>query len=125
MKVSAMFATALWAAIALGVGCSSSSGSGNNPSPPTCKGATGSAGPGSTACSSCTQGSCGSQIASVETACTAYVSCYSGCQCSDLTCISGCLSKIDSTCQNAYVPLASCLSQKCSSPCAGTTPDGG
>jgi hypothetical protein len=55
------------------------------------------------------------------------VSCFAGCDCSDLSCISGCLSKIDATCENADGPLAACLSSKCATPCGATSgsPDGG
>jgi hypothetical protein len=110
----------------LGVGaCSSSSSGGGKSGAPSCQGNTGQTGAGSPACSSCLQNNCGSQLSSVESACSAYVSCYEGCQCSDISCISGCAQKIDSTCQNAYGPLTSCLSQNCSTPCGTGPVDGG
>jgi hypothetical protein len=137
MRLRAISAAAMWAAIPVIVGCSSGSGNGSGSdsgsgsgsdsgasSVPTCKGATASTGPGSAACNSCLQGSCGSQVSSVQSSCSAYVTCYSGCQCSDTACITGCLSHIDSPCQNAYLGLVTCLSQSCSAPCNGTT-DGG
>jgi hypothetical protein len=70
---------------------------------------------------------CGSQIAALEGACGAFVSCYEGCDCSDYMCIGGCQAKIDSTCTNAYNPFTSCLIQSCTSQCASATtgPDGG
>jgi hypothetical protein len=126
MKLRLMLATAMLATVALVVGCSSSSSDGGNATPPTCKGATGSAGPGSSACNSCTQSSCGSQISAIESECSAYVSCYEGCDCSNLTCIAGCQSQIDSACMNAYNPFTSCLVQNCTSQCVGSTgSDGG
>jgi hypothetical protein len=124
MKVSGWFAAAV-SAVAVLVACSSSS-SGGGSSVPTCQGATGTMGAGSSACSSCLQSSCGSQISSVESSCGAYLTCYQGCQCSDLSCLEGCLSKIDSTCQNPEESLATCLTQSCSSQCTTTTvSDGG
>jgi hypothetical protein len=109
------------------VACSSSNNSSNSTAGvPSCQGASASTGPGSTACNSCLQTSCGSQIGAVQSGCGAYVACYDGCQCSDLNCISGCLGKIDSTCQNSYGPLVSCLSQSCATPCGTSSPkDGG
>jgi hypothetical protein len=63
-------------------------------------------------------------VASVESACGAYVSCYEGCECSDLTCLQGCLAKIDSTCESADSPLETCIMQSCSSQCNGSTTTG-
>jgi len=83
MKMRSMVATAMLATVAVVVGCSSSSSDGGNASAPTCKGATGSTGAGSSACNSCTQSSCGSQISALEGACSAFVNCYEGCDCSN------------------------------------------
>ncbi len=125
MTASTMFANAASAAIAVLVACSSSS-SGNSDSYPTCQGAKEPTGAGSSACSSCLQTGCGSQISSVETSCGAYLTCYQGCQCSDLACLQSCLSKIDGACQNAYGPFTTCLTQSCESQCTTTTAsDGG
>ena len=49
---------------------------------------------------------------------------YQGCQCSNDTCLSGCESKIDSTCQSVYAPLDQCILQHCATPC-GDVIDGG
>jgi hypothetical protein len=124
MKVSTLLAAVTAAISIFAVACSSSSSSGSGSSSyPTCQGATGTSGAGSTACSSCVESHCGSQVSAVESTCSAYLSCYQGCQCSDATCLEGCVSKMDSACQNADGPLASCITQNCSSQCEG--PDGG
>jgi hypothetical protein len=108
------------------VACSSSSDNGGGGAmAPTCQGATGMTGPGSAACSACLQTNCGSQLSSAQSACGAYITCYSGCQCSDFNCITGCLSKIDGPCANAEGPLTMCLDQNCSSQCMAGSQDGG
>jgi hypothetical protein len=117
MKVFATGLAAGFVAILALAACSSSSNKGNS-SPPTCIGATGSTGAGSSSCNTCLQATCSSEIAAVQGACAAYVGCYSTCQCSDVQCLIGCLSKIDSTCQNSYGPFSNCLSHNCMSECA-------
>lgn len=123
MKMPTMFAVAGAAVVSLLVACSSSSSSsGGTGSVPSCQGAAGSTGPGSSACSSCLQSSCGSQLSSYLSSCSAYNGCYEACQCSDTNCIAGCLSKIDSTCQSPFGSFAMCLSQSCASQCMVTVP---
>jgi len=127
MKIPRLAVALSSAAIVLAfVACSSSSNDNNagGASPTSCQGPPAATGPGSDACSACAQISCGSQLSSVGSSCGAYVTCYSGCQCSDFTCIQGCLNRIDDTCRSAYGPLAICLSQSCPSPCAPPA-DGG
>jgi hypothetical protein len=127
MKRSAIFAVIASGALSIVVACSSSSG-GSSSGPPSCQGATGTTGAGTSACNSCLESNCGSQISSVEGACSAFVSCYSGCQCTDSQCLLNCVTmKIDSTCQNSYGPLQTCQSNNCSMACAQTTipTDGG
>jgi len=126
MKMSCWLTTAIPAAVALLIACSSSS-SGAGSGVPSCQGATGTTGAGSAACSSCLQSSCGSQISSVKSSCGAYITCYEGCQCSDLSCVGGCLSDIDSACETPEESLTTCLSQNCASQCNTTTTvsDGG
>lgn len=126
MRVSTLLSSGVIAAAALVAACSSSSSSGGSSGYPTCQGATGSTGPGSSACSSCVESNCGSDVSSVESACGAYLSCYEGCQCSDLSCIENCESKITGNCSSAETPLSTCLSQHCASQCSGETmSDGG
>ena len=125
MKMRASFTAAALAVAVVIVGCSSSSG-GGAPSTPTCKGGAGATGAGSTACNSCTQSSCGSQIAAIEGACSAFLSCYEACECTDLACLGNCQTSIDATCMSAYNPFVSCLTQSCASQCAGgSSGDGG
>jgi hypothetical protein len=116
MKKTIGFAVAACAALLALAACSSSS-SGNGSSVPTCKNPM-SSGAGSATCNSCLQSKCSSQIANVETSCQAYVSCYSGCDCSDTNCLLTCAqTKIDATCQNAAAPEGMCLQQNCSNEC--------
>jgi hypothetical protein len=118
MKLSAIFAVAASGALSLVVACSSSSSGGG--SPPTCKNPQ-AAGPGSAACNTCLESNCGSQLSAASSACSAYESCYAGCDCSDFTCIANCAAtKIDMTCQNGGSGLISCQSNMCSSQCTGT-----
>jgi hypothetical protein len=126
MKILTMTTIAASVAFTLLVACSSSS-SGGSPSSsfPSCSNPVGSTGPGTPACSSCLQGSCGSQSSSVETSCSGYLTCYEGCQCSDVACLEGCLSMIDSTCQGPYAQLTSCLTQNCASQCNAGAGDAG
>jgi hypothetical protein len=127
MKSSRGFAAAACTAVfAVVVACSNSGtngggGTGGGATPPTCQGATGSTGAGSSACNSCLESSCSPDLSSEQTNCGAYVTCYEGCQCSDTACLTGCLAKIDSTCQSADGILTACLLQYCSSECASTT----
>ena len=124
MMVISIRAAAVLAAVGVLVACSSSSS--GSASYPTCQGGTGATGAGSAACSSCVEGSCGSQLSAVESSCSPYLACIQGCQCSDVSCLSGCLSKRDSACQNADGPFATCLGQSCSSQCTMAQPsDGG
>jgi hypothetical protein len=128
MKIPRRIAVAILTAVIViaFVACGSSNdNNGGGASSPTCQGATGPTGPGSAACSSCAQSNCGSQLSSVASACGAYAACYQGCQCSDLMCIEGCLSKIDGPCANAEGPFAACLNQNCPSQCMPSSEDGG
>ena len=63
------------------------------------------------------QSNCGSDTSSVQSGCGAFVSCYEGCQCSDVLCIQNCESKVTGSCASAYTGLENCLGQHCSSPC--------
>lgn len=119
MKKKASMTVAAAAVVTFLVACSSSS-SGGSSDVPACKGNTGASGPGSAACSSCLQSNCGSQIASEQGACGAYNSCYEACDCSNLTCLTDCQSRIDSACQSPYGAVTTCLSQNCQMQCAVT-----
>ncbi len=121
-----MFAVAGAAVVSLLVACSSSSSGGGTGSVPSCQGP-GATGPGSAACASCLQSSCGSQLSSEISSCGAYNGCFEACQCSDTNCIMGCFAtKVDSTCQSPFGPFTMCLSQSCGSQCVvTTTPEGG
>ena len=122
MKVQSMITAAAVVAVGFLVACSSSS-SGSGGSIQSCKGGTQSTGQGSAACTTCLQGSCGSQLSAAESGCSDYFNCFGGCNCSDLTCIEGCLSKATaSSCQTPFMSLGSCISSSCASECNTTTP---
>jgi hypothetical protein len=104
--------------------CSSKSAS-KGGSLPTCQGAQPSSGSNSAACTSCVESSCSSDLSSVESACSAYLGCYSGCQCSDGQCIANCQSQVTSNCESALTAGSSCEAQNCPSQCSDGTPDGG
>jgi hypothetical protein len=106
--------------IAIGA-CSSSSG-GN--APPTCKNPSGT-GDSSAACASCEESHCGSQLATYESKCQAYLSCYTGCDCSDSKCLQGCYGQMDPTCGQAATPFAACAVQSCASQCSAADAGGG
>jgi hypothetical protein len=126
MNVRTVLAAIASAGFAVLVACSSSSGDNGASSAPICKGNAGATGPGSSACTSCTNSKCGSQLAALESACGAYVACYQDCECSDLTCIGGCTSNVNSSCEPSVSSVTTCLSQSCASECAGpNSPDGG
>jgi hypothetical protein len=65
---------------------------------------------------------CSSQLSAEESSCGTYITCYTGCQCSDTQCIVGCLGKIDATCQQAAAPMQTCISQNCNSECNSAPP---
>ncbi len=125
MRLSRIITIASAAVVSMLVACSSSSS--GSASFPTCQGSTGTSGQGSPACNSCVQSNCGSQVSSAEGSCSAYFNCFASCQCSDLNCVIGCQGKIDSTCQNAFGPLSTCISNSCASQCnsGGGVPEGG
>ncbi len=122
MKVSMLFAAAASAITIALLGCSSSSGGGG--SIPQCQGAmSSSTGAGSSACNSCIESKCGSQLSSFDSDCSAYISCYDACQCSDTTCLSGCSSKVTagSACANDESSITSCLEMNCTSQCTSSS----
>jgi hypothetical protein len=124
-----LFAGAI--AMATFVACSNSNGGGGGGTGGggsgalTCVGgASQQSGAGSAQCSSCLQGSCSGPLSTVESSCSAYLTCYQACSCSDSTCLTGCLSKVDSNCATPFGKLAVCLSNSCGTSCTGVS-DGG
>jgi hypothetical protein len=112
-----MFGGVAAAVVSMLIACSSSSG--GSSSIPSCLGppATGADSP---VCSTCVQNQCASLLHPWESDCSAYLSCYAACQCSDLTCKQDCLSKKDSACNTSEAPITMCVHQQCSSDCTGT-----
>jgi hypothetical protein len=91
-----------------------------------CQGSAGASGPGSTACNSCIETSCSSQLSAAESPCSAYLSCYASCQCMDGTCIDGCTAKATGSCANPFADVGACIGQSCATPCLGpSSSDGG
>ncbi len=79
------------------------------------------------ACDSCGSSNCGSEVSDVESDCSAYVSCYEACDCSDTACVAKCTQDTTSSaCQAAGEALGSCTEQHCKSQCTvSVTIDGG
>jgi len=114
LRTIALLST-LCLAPALFAACSSGSGGVTLPS---CKGS----GEGmlSAACQSCVTSSCASQVSGQESACGTYNACYEACQCNDTSCLSGCMSKATSACQQALAQFGVCLESSCKTECSAT-----
>ena len=127
MRRTTWLTAALAQALIAAGGCSSSSSSaGGSSYPPTCKNPS-PAEETSPSCLSCQQSHCESQIATFESNCQAWLSCYSGCDCNDTTCVQGCYPKYTGgTCIQAGVaPLNMCDEQECESQCLPPIADAG
>jgi len=78
-----------------------------------------------TACASCVEHDCTSAAKTAVTACSAFYTCFAGCDCSGTSCIGNCESAAasNSACVTAAEALQSCQTSKCTSSC--TAKDGG
>jgi hypothetical protein len=72
-----------------------------------------------TACSTCDQAHCESDVASALTSCTAYYACYKACACSDLICLAGCSADSTAACAVAGATLSGCQTLNCALECSG------
>jgi hypothetical protein len=70
------------------------------------------------ACAACAEASCGSQLASAESACAAYLDCLCPGGTFDAATASACTSTITPACNAAYTPFGDCLLQQCQSACS-------
>jgi hypothetical protein len=74
-------------------------------------------------CSTCVNTSCANEVSAVESACSAYVSCASACNCGDNSCATGCLKLLDDAgteCKSEGTALITCESMSCKTQCTVT-----
>ena len=70
------------------------------------------------ACEACIGESCGAVLSPVIASCSAFLTCFHNCACTDGTCISNCAGAITSACETAVAGLETC-DQSCASACSG------
>jgi hypothetical protein len=101
--------------LAAGVACSSSSGSSSSSSASSCDQQI----VASTACYTCGQNSCGSQLSSYESACSSYFSCVcpGGTYSVSAFMSSTCSGDLTGSCGSADNALLTCISQNCVGAC--------
>ncbi len=106
------FVAGLIAVAAAAFACSSSSSGGNSSSACVYAGA-------DSSCQSCMQNSCGSQVSSGESACSAYLSCAcpGGTFSESAASASSCQMQVTSACSSAEQAIVQCESSNCASAC--------
>ena len=72
---------------------------------------------GAVACEACVGASCGAVLSPAIASCSAFLTCFRNCACTDSTCITNCAGVITSACETAATPLGTCVQQSCASAC--------
>jgi hypothetical protein len=81
---------------------------------------------GNSACASCVQSKCGSQVSAVESGCSDFIGCVCPSGSFEANLAQGCYSKEqESGCMSAVQPLTSCEMSNCASECNSTSGSGG
>jgi hypothetical protein len=76
---------------------------------------------GETACITCIENSCASQLHAVVVACSAFLDCFKACACTDETCISNCAGDVTSACATAATPFGKCEQNTCGDTCSSSS----
>jgi hypothetical protein len=73
----------------------------------------------SIACYACVERDCGPTFNGMMSACSGYFACVEGCDCTDRTCLLGCVGKMDTACTSAEVTKAQgkCEKDHCATEC--------
>ncbi|MGD0529425.1 MAG: hypothetical protein ABSE49_30085 [Polyangiaceae bacterium] len=75
----------------------------------------------SLACHACVERECSATFNGMMSVCSGYFSCVEGCDCTDRSCLLGCVGKMDSACTSAPVTTAQgkCEKDHCAAECKG------